>query len=360
MAGETNYPPADGLPELKQAIVDFYAERLGVRFPLDAVVVGSGARPPLYATFATVLSPGDLLVYAAPSWNNNYYAYLMGARTACLQTEADAGFMPTLDLIAPTLRQARILHLNSPLNPCGTAISAAVLRDICEAVVQENQRREAAGERPLILLYDMVYWMLTFGDTEHAHPIGVCPQVAPYTVLVDAISKSFAATGLRVGWGVVPPFIQGKYKALIGHLGAWAPRPEQQATAWYLKQPQLVDAYMRSFVGAIGARLDLIHDAFESMRAAGLPVRALRPQGAIYLSVQVDLMGRRLPDGRTVQSNEQVREYLLDEARVAVVPFQAFGLDGDTGWFRMSVGAVGLEELRAGLQRLQAAIEAVT
>lgn len=358
-AGQTNYPPADGTPELKKAIVDFYEARLGVRFPVSSVVVGSGARPPLYAAFATVLSPGDLLVYAAPSWNNTYYAYLNGARTACLQTEPDDGFMPTLEKIAPTLREARVLHLNSPLNPCGTAISTEVLREICEAVVAENRRREAEGGKALVLIYDMVYWMLTFGDTEHAHPIGVCPEVAPYTVLIDAISKSFAATGLRVGWGIVPPFVQGKFKALIGHIGAWAPRPEQQATAWFLNQPKLVDAYMAEFVSAIGARLDMIHDRFEAMRAAGLPVRALRPQGAIYLSIQVDLMGRRLPGGQAVESNEQVRQYLLDEARVAVVPFQAFGLAGDTGWFRMSVGAVGLEDLDEGLSRLQAAIEAV-
>jgi aspartate aminotransferase len=95
-AGQTNYPPADGIPALKQAIVDFYADRLGVNFPVSSVVVGSGARPPLYATYMNVLSEGDLLVYAAPSWNNEYYAYLNGARPVVLQTGPEAGFMPTL------------------------------------------------------------------------------------------------------------------------------------------------------------------------------------------------------------------------------------------------------------------------
>jgi aspartate aminotransferase len=227
-------------------------------------------------------------------------------------------------------------------------------------VVEENKRREAAGTPALVLVYDMVYWMLTFGDTRHVHPVGVVPEVAPYVVLIDAISKSFAATGLRVGWGIVPPHIQGKYKALIGHMGAWAPRPEQQATAWFLKRPELVDAFMDEFVAAIGARLDCIHGRFEAMQAAGLPVRALKPQGAIYLSIQIDLRGRRLPNGEVVETNEQVREYLLDQALIAVVPFQAFGLEGETGWFRMSVGAVGLDELAAGLDRLEAAVRAVS
>ena len=359
-AGQTNYPPADGIPELKKAIVDFYAKRLGVRFPVGSVVVGSGARPPLYATYANVLSEGDLLVYAAPSWNNEYYAYLNGARTAVLQTRPEDGFMPTLKQIEPYLSEARLVHLNSPLNPCGTAIDEAALTDICRAIVAENARREAEGRPALVLVYDMVYWMLTFGDTKHVHPVGVVPEIAPYVVLIDAISKSFAATGLRVGWGIVPPHIQGKYKALVGHMGAWAPRPEQQATAWFLEQSDAVDAFMGEFIEAIGARLDLIHSRFEAMRASGLPVQALRPQGAIYLSIQIDLRGRRLPNGEVVETNEQVRQYLLDDARIAVVPFQAFGLEGDTGWFRMSVGAVGLDELREGLERLEQAVRAAT
>lgn len=359
-AGQTNYPPADGIPALKKAIVDFYADRLGVRFPVSSVVVGSGARPPLYATYMNVLNPGDLLVYAAPSWNNEYYAYLNGARPIVLQTRPEDGFMPTVDQIRPHLSEARVLHLNSPLNPCGTAISEDALRDICNAVVEENRRREANGTQALVLVYDMVYWMLTFGETRHVHPVGVVPEVAPYVVLIDAISKSFAATGLRVGWGIVPPHIQGKYKALIGHMGAWAPRPEQQATAWFLERPELVDAFMEEFVAAIGARLDCIHGRFEAMQAAGLPVRSLKPQGAIYLSIQIDLRGRRLPNGEVVETNEQVREYLLDQALIAVVPFQAFGLQGETGWFRMSVGAVGLDELAAGLDRLESAVRAVS
>ena len=359
-AGQTNYPPADGTPELKKAIVDFYADRLGVRFPVESVVVGSGARPPLYATYANVLSEGDLLVYAAPSWNNEYYAYLNQARTAVLQTRPEEGFMPTLEQLQPYLAEARLVHLNSPLNPCGTAIDEDALTDICQAIVAENTRREAEGRPALVLVYDMVYWMLTFGDTKHVHPVGVVPEIAPYVVLIDAISKSFAATGLRVGWGIVPPHIQSKYKALVGHMGAWAPRPEQQATAWFLGQPDAVDAFMSEFIAAIGARLELIHSRFEAMRKSGLPVQALRPQGAIYLSIQIDLRGRRLPNGEVVETNEQVRQYLLDDARIAVVPFQAFGLEGETGWFRMSVGAVGLDELGEGLARLEEAVRAAT
>ena len=354
-AGQTNYPPADGMPELRKSIANFYARELGVAFSHDSVVVGSGARPPIYATYKLFLAPGDTLTYAIPSWNNEYYAHLNQTRVITVQTKPEQRFMPTLAQLEPHLKETRVLHLNSPLNPCGTCIEEDALRDICEAVVQENRRREAAGEKSLILLYDMVYWLLTFGE-KHVHPIGVCPEIAPYTVYVDAISKAFAGTGLRVGWGVVPPYLQGKFKALIGHMGAWAPRPVQLATADFLADEKAMHDYLDTFRSEIKSRLDCIYHTFKGMEDDGLPVTAIPPQGAIYLSVRCNLMGKTLPDGTSISTNEQIRQYLLHEARVAVVPFRAFGLEGETGWFRMSIGAVSQEALEAAMARLETAI----
>jgi len=362
-AGDTNYPPSDGLPEMRQAIADFYTEHLGVTVPMSAVVVGSGARPPLYAALACLLDEGDTYLYGLPTWNNEYYAHLNGARVVTLPTSPDHGFHLTADAVAPHLPEARVLHINSPLNPCGTCIDEAALKGICDAVVAENRRREASGEKALFLLFDMVYWLLTFGDAAHHHPLGVCPEIAPYVIYIDAISKNFAGTGLRLGWGVVPPHIQPKLKALIGHMGAWAPRPFQSASTWFLGQRGLVDGWLASFKPQLQARLDIIYEAFTDMAARGLPVEAIPPQGAIYLSVRLDLVGRDCPtDGPTggkFESNEDIRRYLLEAARVAVVPFRAFGMEGESGWFRMSIGAVGVTELRAAMARLAEAVAAV-
>ncbi|MED5373060.1 MAG: aminotransferase class I/II-fold pyridoxal phosphate-dependent enzyme [Myxococcota bacterium] len=355
-AGHTNYPPSDGTPELKQAIVDMYKRRLGIEFPIESVFIGSGARPPLFSAYASFLDPGDVLLYAAPSWNNHYYTYLNQAEAVVIQTRSEDGFMPTLEQIRPHLSTARLLHLNSPLNPTGTCIGQQQIREIAQAIVDENRRREAAGEKSLLMIYDMVYWMLTYGDTEHHDPIREVPEVAPYVVYVDAISKNLAATGLRVGWGMCPPYLQTAFKALVGHTGAWAPRPEQLATASFFNDDDALQAWLDSFRGALQARLDLIHSRFEAMAADGLPVEAIHPQGAIYLSVRVDLLGRTLANGSTIHSSEDIRSFLLQEAGVAVVPFEAFGLEDAQGWLRMSVGAVGMEELAAGLDRLEQAI----
>ena len=137
----------------------------------------------------------------------------------------------------------------------------------------------------------------------------------------------------------------------LGHVGAWAPRAEQVATAEVLRDPAAVDAFGREFRAQLQARLDRLHQGFSAMHAAGLAVRDISPQGAIYLSVQFDLRGKR-----GLRTNDEVRSYLLREAGFAIVPFQAFGLEGETGWFRLSVGAVSLRDIDEALPRVEAAL----
>jgi aspartate aminotransferase len=143
----------------------------------------------------------------------------------------------------------------------------------------------------------------------------------------------------------------GAIKDILGHVGAWAPRAEQVATAELLRDRPAMDAYLAEHKGRLQQRLDLLHDGFTRMAKVGLPVRDIPPQGAIYLSVQFDLIGRR-----GLRTNDQVRKYLLDEAGFAVVPFQAFGLHGENGWFRLSVGAVSVKDIEEALPRVEAAL----
>jgi aspartate aminotransferase len=354
--GETNYPPAVGLPELRQAIRDQYERELGLKYPVDSVIVGSGARPPIYATFKLLVEPGDVVLYGLPSWNVGYYVHLSGARAQAIATRPDNDFLLEAGQIASNLSGVTLVVLNSPMNPCGTAFSADSLGRICDVILSENQRRREAGQRPVMVLYDQVYWMLTFGDTKHHTPISVRPEMAPYTIFVDAISKSFAATGLRVGWGVVPPPLAPAYKALIGHMGAWAPRPEQVATAALLNDPAAITRYHATMKTACETRLRTLHEGFEAMAARGLPVRSIAPQGAIYLSVNFPIHDRRC-DGKRLASDEDIRFFLLGKAGFGVVPFGAFGVPGDLGWMRLSIGAVSVEEIKAGLARIADALE---
>ena len=353
-AGQTNYPPSDGVLALREAVARTYARHLDLEYPVESVLITGGARPLLYGTYLTVLNRGDAVVYPVPSWNNNHYAYLSGARAIELPVTAASNFFPTVDDLRPHLSFARLLLLNSPLNPTGTAIAPEQLRLICEAIVEENRRRERAGARVLWLCYDQVYWQLVFGGggpgaVRHVTPPGLVPEVAPYTIILDAASKSFAATGLRVGWGLMPPAVRQRMADILGHVGAWAPRAEQVAMAALLDDDAVVSAYLESMRAHLTDRLQRLARGFADMRAAGLPVDVIPPQGAIYLSVRVVLPGR---------TNEQIRKLLLEGAGFAVVPFQAFGLKEDSGWFRISVGAVSNEEIEAVLPRVRAVLAA--
>jgi aspartate aminotransferase len=350
-AGETNYPPSDGVLRLREAVREFYRERLQLDLPLESVVIAGGSRPIIYATYRALIEPGDVVVYPVPSWNNNHYCHLVGARGVALETDPEHGFLPTAATLQPLLKLPRLIALCTPLNPAGTVLAVEEVQRIAEAIVAENRRREAAGERPLYLLFDQVYWMLTFGAARHETPVRLVPEMARYTVLVDGISKAFAATGVRVGWGVGPKAVLAAMRDILGHVGAWAPRAEQVATAELLRDGPSMDAYLRQHKGGLQARLDKLHQGFTRMAAAGLPVRDIPPQGAIYLSVQFDLVGKK-----GLRTNDEVRRYLLDEAGFAVVPFQAFGLTGENGWFRLSVGAVSVRDIEEALPRVEAAL----
>jgi aspartate aminotransferase len=351
-AGHTNYPPSDGVLTLREAVARFYARGLDLAYPVESVLVTGGARPLLYGSYRTVLDPGDAVIYPVPSWNNNHYAYLCGARAVELPVRADANFFPEPAELRPFLTTGRLLLLNSPLNPTGTVIDPEVLRKICELVVDENRRREKAGGdagKALWLCYDQVYWQLTFGTARHATPPEVCGDVAPYTILLDAASKGFAATGLRVGWAVMPPAARQRMADILGHVGAWAPKAEQVAMAAFLDDEPAITAYHANMRARVRERLDALATGFHAMRADGLPVEVIAPQGAIYLSIRIALPGR---------TNEATRRLLLDQAGFAIVPFQAFGLGEDSGWFRASVGAVSLEDIAAALPRVRAALGA--
>ena len=140
---------------------------------------------------------------------------------------------------------------------------------------------------------------------------------------------------------------------ILGHVGAWAPKAEQVGVAKFLAQPEAVRAFRDGVRKKLDHRLQALYDGVTAMKKDGFPVDAIEPQGAIYLSVRFDLFGRTIR-GVPVKTNDDVRRLLLEEAGLGVVPFQAFGFEGDTGWFRLSVGAVSMEDIAAAFPRLRA------
>jgi aspartate aminotransferase len=240
--GQTVYPPPMGVPALREAIQIYSRVGLGLEYPVEGVLVTSGVRPAIYGAFRTLVDPGEGVLYSLPCWQYGNYCQLVGARPMPIPCDASTRFLPTRSMLEPLVQQARLLVLNSPNNPTGTMFDPDVLAGIADLVLEENARR-GDRERPLYLLYDQVYWTLTYGDAKHVTPVAVRPALVPYTVSVDAISKAFAATGLRVGWALGPNDVIRAMGDYLADVGTWAPRPEQVATAMFLSAPDAVAAY---------------------------------------------------------------------------------------------------------------------
>jgi len=356
-AGESTYPPSNGLESLRLAVAEFYSRRLGLQFQLPSILIAAGARPAIYATYRALVDPGDRVVFAVPSWNNDSYCDLVGAKPVIVECDASTGFLPTANVLRPIIRDARLLALNSPLNPTGTVFDAEQLAAICDVVLEENARRRA-GERPLYVMYDQVYWMITAGGVTHVDPVTLRPAIAPYVIFVDAISKAFAATGLRVGWAAGPADVIKPMADILTHVGAWAPRAEQVATARLLSDHASVDRYVNNMRHEAAARLDAVHDGLTAMQQDGFPVECIRPQGAIYVSGRFALHGMRTPSGELLETDEDVRRYILRAANLAAVPFGAFGVQHDRGgWFRLSIGVVSVAQIEAVFPPLRRALE---
>lgn len=356
--GHTNYPPADGVLELRTAALAFVKNRLGLNYQANEVLVAGGSRPLIYATYLTLVDAGDKVVFPTPSWNNNHYCHLSGADPVMIETYPENNFMPRAADIAPHLRGASLLALCSPLNPTGTVFGKKDLLEICDLVIAENKLR-TPQEKPLYILYDHIYWMLTFGDTQHFDPVSLRPELRDYVIYIDGISKSFAATGVRVGFAYGPERVISRMKSILGHVGAWAPKAEQIATARFLDADNEIDAYMNPFKKKIQASLDLLYTGFKAMKDAGHDVDAVAPMGAIYLTVKVNVSGKKTPQGDILITSKDINSYFIHKAGWAMVPFSAFGASENTNWFRLSVGGCSLADISAALPRFQKALEAL-
>lgn len=350
---QTNYPAADGMAELRQAVSRLLKERGGLEYAPDEILIAGGARPVIYSIFRALVDPGDTVLFATPSWNNNHYSYLNGAKAIVIEATPEQNFMPSAADFAPHIAGASFIALCSPQNPTGTVFTKEGLEAICDLILAENKKR-GPEQKPVYLMYDQIYWALTYGGIQHYDPVSLRPGMKNYTVFVDGISKSLAATGVRVGWSMGPKFIIDKMKAILTHVGAWAPKAEQLATARYLQQLDTYDVFLSVQKEKINARLQGFYKGFCELKAEGFHVDAIAPQAAIYLTVQFNLAGQQTPEGIRLKNTKDVTKYLLDEARLAIVPFYAFGSSEESSWYRLSVGTCRLQdvdELIASLRR---------
>lgn len=354
-ADQTNYPAGEGMLELRQAVSHLLKQRGGLEYQADEILIAGGARPVIYAIYSALVDPADSVLFATPSWNNNHYTYLHRGKAIVLETSPEANFMPTAADIAPYISELSLIALCSPQNPTGTVFTKEGLKAICELILAENKKR-GNSQKPVYLMYDQIYWALMTDGVTHYDPVSLLPEMKDYTVFVDGISKSLAATGVRVGWAMGPKLIIDKMKAILSHIGAWAPKAEQMATARFLNELEHYDEFLVTQKQKINARLTAFYKGMQSLKAEGLSVDAISPQAAIYLTVRFALHGQKTAEGKVLETTKDVTKYLLEEAKLAIVPFYAFGSKETSDWYRLSVGTCKLQDVDVIISNLRTAL----
>lgn len=351
----TNYPKSNGQPRLRAAVAKDLKLRWNLDYSADEVMIAAGARPLIYATFKTIVDPGDKVIFPVPSWNNNHYCFLSHANSVVLETKVENNFLPTAAELRPHLKGAVLLALCSPLNPTGTMFSKEQISEICEMILEENKSR-GADEKPLYLMFDQIYCNLAFGSAQHYHPVALYPEMKDYVISIDGISKCLAATGVRVGWGFGPKEVIGKMVAFLTHVGAWSPKPEQEATGKFYEDKKRVDTFINGFKPHIQHSLDVLYKGVQALREKGLEIESTKPMGAFYLTIKINYIGSTTPDGSEIKDSTDLAFYLIHKAGVAFVPFSAFGRSPMDPWFRASVGSISAQEIEKMIPRLENAL----
>ena len=329
------YTPISGLPELRSALAAKTARDSGYAVDAAQVLVTNGGKQAIYNAFATLLDPGDEVLVPAPYWTTYPEAIaLAGGVPVYLHTDESTGFRVTVEqLDAARNERTKVLLFVSPSNPTGSVYP----RDQIEAI-----GRWADGHG-LWVLTDEIYEHLTYGHhTFHSMPV-VVPELADRCVVVNGVAKTYAMTGWRVGWVIGPADVIKAATNLQSHCTSNVSNVAQRAALAAVSGDLSAVAAMRA---AFDRRRQTIHALLNDIPG----VTCMEPEGAFYAFPNVTrLLGLEVGStGRTASSSLELAEILLDEARVAVVPGEAFGAPG---YFRLSY-ALGDDDLAEGVSRI--------
>ena len=330
------YTPAAGLPELREAVAVKTAKDSGYEVAASQVLITNGAKQAVYNSFAALLDPGDEVLMPAPYWVTYPEAIRLGGGVpVVVPTDESTGFRATVEALdAACTDRTKVLLFVSPSNPTG-------------AVYTPEQTAEVgrwAAERGLWVVTDEIYEHLVYGDHVFSSMPALVPELADRTIVVNGVAKSYAMTGWRVGWMVGPADVIKGAVNLQSHVTSNVANVSQRAAVAALTGDQ-------ACVGEMRAAFDRRRRTMYELLAAIPGVTCLEPEGAFYAFPSfAGVLGRPLAGGRTATSTLELAEIVLDEAKVAIVPGEAFGAPG---FARLSY-ALADEALEEGVGRLAA------
>ena len=337
-AGATKYTAVEGTPQLRKAVAAWFAKAHGFDVSPGEVMVSAGAKQVIHNAFHALLDAGDEVILPAPCWvSYAEIAKLAGATPIPVLARAEDGFVANPDAIARAITPAsRMIVLCSPSNPTGAVYDEATLRAIADLAIKHD----------LWLLTDDIYRSLCYGGARFVQPAAFSPEIRKRTIIVDGVSKSFAMTGWRIGFCLAPAEVIEGMATLQGQSTTNAAAVSQAAALAAIEGPVVeLEAMRREF--------DLRRKFMVAALRAMPGVTCVEPQGAFYAFPDLSaFLGKRSPQGRPIDDDLAMCQYLIEDAKIAVVPGSAFFAPG---YVRLSY-ATAQASIEKGLARMAVAL----
>ena len=330
--GKTKYTPADGTPELKQAIVDKFERENQLSYTPANIVVSSGAKQSIYNVLTALLNDEDEVIIVAPYWvSYTDMVVLAGGKPVVLDADIKQGFKLQPEQLREAITaRTKLLMLNSPSNPTGVAYTQENLSKLAEVLLDHPQ---------VHVMTDDIYEHIQWTGEPFVNIVNACPELKERTIVVNGVSKAYAMTGWRIGFAASSEALTAAMRKIQSQTTSNPNSVAQAASVEALNGPQ--DA-IKTMVEHFKQRHDFIVSALNQIEG----VHCLSGDGAFYAFPDC----RELIDSLDeIQSDVALAEYLLNEAEVAVVPGSAFG---GNGYIRLSF-ATSMDNIEEALRRLQ-------
>ena len=337
-AGATKYTLVEGTVPLRKAVAKWIGDAHGFAVDPSEVIVSSGAKQSIYNAVFALIDEGDEVIIPTPAWvSYNDIVKLAGGRPVNVPTKASENFQVRAEDVAAAITpRTKMILVCSPSNPTGAIYDEGTLRALAKLAVDNN----------LWLMTDDIYRTLVYGDGKFFQPATISPEVRAHSIIIDGVSKAFAMTGWRVGFTVAPKPVVEAMSTLQGQSTTHAAAVAQAAALAALEGP--TDELEKMRVEFDKRRLVM------TARLREIPgVKCVEPKGAFYAFPDLtSFIGKKTPEGKKIENDVQLCEYLIDAAKVAVVMGSAFGAPG---FVRLSY-ATSMKNVEEGVKRMAEAL----
>ncbi len=339
--GFTRYVPSAGIPELRRAVCERLKQDYGFSYSPEEVIITTGAKQALFNLLLTLVNPGDEVLIFSPYWVS-YPAMveLADGVPVIIATSMEKGFEPEIEAVEKAITSKTVgIILNSPSNPTGLIYSPEFLKAL----------GKLAQEKGLWIISDDIYDKLRFDFKSPENILSFVPEIRDRVFMVNGVSKTYAMTGWRIGWAVGPEEVIKKCAALQGQSTSHATSFAQKAAEVALRGPQ---DEVKKMCEAFAERARFLAEALKEIPG----IELIPPEGTFYLFAKVSSYYGKEVDGINIKDSVSFAEFLLEKARVAVVPGVAFGEDK---FIRISF-ANSLENLKKAIRRIKEALKLIS